>query len=65
MCPNPWRKWLKRFERYRTASGLKEKPTQEQILTFLYCMRECADDILKTLNLVEENATYEDWSKPR
>ena len=55
-----WRKWLKRFERYRTASGLKGKPNQEQVSTFLYCMGECADDILKTLNLDEENATYEE-----
>ena len=55
-----WRKWLKRFERYRTASVLKGKPTQEQVSTFLYCMGECADDTLKTLNLEEENATYEE-----
>ena len=55
-----WRKWLKRFERYRTASGLKDKSPEEQVSTFLYCMGECADDIIKTLNIDEEKATYEE-----
>lgn len=55
-----WRKWLKRFERYRTASGLKEKSPEEQVSSFLYCMGECADDMIKTLNIDEEKTTYEE-----
>lgn len=30
-----WPKWLRRFERYRIASGLQNKPNQEQVGTFV------------------------------
>ena len=55
-----WSKWFRRFERYRIASGLKNKPDVEQVGTLLYAMGECADDILKTLNIDEEKASYEE-----
>ncbi|XP_031574104.1 uncharacterized protein LOC116307918 [Actinia tenebrosa] len=55
-----WQKWLRRFERYRLASGLKHKPDIEQVSTLLYSMGECADDILQTINIDEEKATYEE-----
>jgi len=58
--PTHWEKWRQRFERYRIASGLAQKPRQEQVSTFLYAMGECADDILVTLNIDEATASYED-----
>ena len=56
-----WPKWLKRFERYRVASGLKHKPDADQVSILLYSMGDCADDILSTLTEVsEESDTYDD-----
>ena len=55
-----WPKWLRRFERYRIASGLQNKTEQEQVETLLYAMGECADDIITTLRVNEETASYTD-----
>ena len=55
-----WPKWLRRFERYRIASGLQNKTEQEQVGTLLYAMGECADDIITTLRVNEETASYTD-----
>ena len=54
-----WAKWIKRFERYSIASGLKEKSNVEQVSTLLYAMGESADDILATLRVDETKASYE------
>ena len=53
-------KWSRRFERYRVASGLKSKPEHEQVITLLYAMGDCADDILATLRIDVNKATYFD-----
>ncbi|CAB4011562.1 Transposon Ty3-I Gag-Pol poly [Paramuricea clavata] len=55
-----WPKWIRRFERYRIASGLNNKSDAEQVSTLLYAMGECADDILKTLQIDEDKASYEE-----
>ena len=55
-----WAKWIKRFERYSIASGLKEKSNVEQVSTLLYAMGESADDILATLRVDETKASYEE-----
>ena len=55
-----WPKWLRHFERYRIASGLQNKSIQEQVGTFLYAMRDCADDIVKTLSINETTAPFEE-----
>ena len=57
-----WPKWIKRFERYRIASGLNTKPDRQQVSTLLYSMCDCAEDILITLKIDEESATL---IKPR
>ncbi|KAL1444970.1 hypothetical protein MTO96_029401 [Rhipicephalus appendiculatus] len=36
--PNEWPKWKKRFERFRTSSGLCVKPEQNQVDALLYIM---------------------------
>jgi hypothetical protein len=55
-----WPKWLNRFDRYRIASGLKDKPQQDQVSTMLYAMGDIADDILATLSINENTATYDE-----
>ena len=44
-------KWIQRFERFRSASGLSEKDEEIQINSLIYCMGSEADDILDSLNL--------------
>ena len=57
--PVDWPKWLRRFERFRTASGLAEKADIVQVNTFLYSMGDEADDILRSFNLTEaQQAEY-------
>ncbi|KAL1443699.1 hypothetical protein MTO96_007282 [Rhipicephalus appendiculatus] len=36
--PNEWPKWKKRFERFRTSSGLCVKPELHQVDALLYIM---------------------------
>ena len=51
---------MRRFERFREASGLSTKLPAEQVNTLVYCMGEEADDILTSLHLTEdENGPYE------
>ena len=58
-----WPKWLRRFDRYRVASGLDNKPRTEQVSTLLYAMGDSADDILQTLRLDEGTVSYEEIKK--
>ena len=58
-----WPKWIRRFERYRHASGLINKSAREQVSTLLYAMGECADDILLTKSITEETASYDEVKK--
>ena len=60
VCMNDWSRWVRRFERFREASGLSTKLPAEQVNTLVYCMGEEADDILTSLHLTEdENGSYE------
>ena len=52
--PEEWPKWIRRFERFRKASGLSAKEDLQQINTLIYCMGDAADDILTGLSLTEE-----------
>jgi hypothetical protein len=58
-----WPKWIRRFERYRYASGLVNKPRKEQVCTLLFAMGSCADDILCTLTIDEDKATYDEMKE--
>ena len=51
-------KWLRRFDWYRVASGLKNKPEKEQVITLLYTMGDSADNILQTLRIDEGTVSY-------
>ena len=46
--PSEWKKWIRRFERFRNASGLKEKSEEAQVNTLIYSM---ADDICHSFDL--------------
>ena len=51
-----WQGWLRCFERFRQATGLKEKPEETQINTLVYSMGDKAEDLLETFALSEEDA---------
>ena len=52
--PLKWEIWIRRFERFRIASGLHRTSSENQVNTLMYCMGEKSDDILQSLNLSEE-----------
>ena len=57
--PEEWEKWIRRFERFRKASGLEEKGEEAQVNTLIYSMGDEADDILRSFSLsVEEQKSY-------
>ena len=53
--PEEWTKWSRRFEQFRKASGLKEKPAEAQVNTLMYSMGDKADNILHSFPLSEED----------
>ncbi|GBL89202.1 hypothetical protein AVEN_255307-1 [Araneus ventricosus] len=46
-----WSKWIARSERFRTASGLINKPEAEQVNSLLYLMGSQSEEIFRTFNL--------------
>lgn len=54
-CPSEWTKWIRRFERFRSASGLSEKPEERQVNALVYTMGDNADDILQSFELSEDD----------
>ena len=53
--PDEWPRWIRRFERFREASGLKSKEQPSQVNTLVYCMGDKADDILSSLDLSDDD----------
>ena len=55
-CANSeeWPRWIRRFERFRTASGLTEKSEENQVNTLVYSMGDAADDIVSSFGLSED-----------
>ena len=51
-----WESWLRRFERFRQASGLTRKSEETQISTLIYSMGDRSEDILKSFTLSEEDS---------
>ena len=49
-----WLKWLRRFERFRQASGLAEKSEETQVNTPVYCMVDIANDIHRSFEQTGE-----------
>jgi hypothetical protein len=48
-------KWIRRFERFRIASGLASRDDEAQVNTLIYAMGDEADDILRSFTLSEED----------
>ena len=63
--PDEWPKWIRRFERFRQASGLNEKPEEGQVNTLIYSMGDEADDILTSLGLSDEEKKKYDKVKEK
>ena len=53
--PEQWEKWIRRFERFRIASGLSAQDDEAQVNTLIYAMGDEADDILRSFGLSEAN----------
>jgi hypothetical protein len=51
--PEEWPRWIRRFERFRQASGLNTKSEESQVNTLIYSMGEKADDIFHSFRLSE------------
>lgn len=54
--PSEWTKWVRRFERFRVASGMDKNSEATQVNSLIYSMGDQADDILRSFNLSEEEA---------
>ena len=50
-----WTRWIRRFERFRSATELDKKDEEKQVNTLLYTMGDEADDILLSFNLSAED----------
>ena len=62
-CPDEWPRWMRKFERFRIASGLCEKSEANQVNTLIYTMGESADDILSSMGLSDEEKSNYDAVK--
>ena len=51
-----WTKWIKRFERFRIASGLDLQYEENQVNALIYSIGEEAEDIIVSLHLNDEEA---------
>ena len=57
--PDEWPRWIRRFERFRIASGLAGKDDETQVNALIYTVGDQADDILASFSLsAEESKTY-------
>ena len=55
-----WPRWIRRFKRFRQASGLVEKSEENQVNTLIYSMGDDADDIFQAFKLsVEDMKKYD------
>ena len=52
--PQEWPRWIRRFERFKNATGLTTKEETVQVNTLIYTMGDEADDILRSFGLSEE-----------
>ncbi|UYV71295.1 hypothetical protein LAZ67_8002537 [Cordylochernes scorpioides] len=54
MKVSDWPKWIRRFERFRQASGLINNPENEQVNMLVYCMGDNADGILLSCKIASD-----------
>ena len=63
--PTEWSKWIKRFERFRSASGLSKRDEESQVNTLLHSMGSKSDDILATFGLTNDDSKKFDVVKDK
>ena len=63
--PEDWLKWIRRFERFRMASGLEKESEESQVNTLIYSMGGEADDIVQSLGIAAEDQKKYDVVKKR
>ena len=63
--PDGWPKWIRRFERFRQASGIATQSPESQVNTLVYSMGPKADDIFQSFGLSTENAKKYDVVKKK
>lgn len=63
--PEDWLKWIRRFERFRMASGLEKEGEESQVNTLIYSMGCEADDIVQSLGIAAEDQKKYDVVKKR
>ena len=61
--PELWPKWIRRFEHFRSASGLAMKDGKIQVDTLLYAMESDANDVMLSFHLTEDEACHYDRVK--
>ena len=50
----------RRFEQFRSASGLSDYPEQRQVSTLFYCLEETAEDVSRSTHIdVDERKKYD------
>ena len=49
--PDEWPSWIRRFERFRQASGLVGKEEEKQVNALIYAMGDEADDVMLSFGL--------------
>ena len=59
--PAEWPKWRKRFQQYKSASGLDAEGEPQQVNTLLYCIGEEAESVLISTNVTaNQRSKYSD-----
>ena len=53
--PDEWPRWKRRFEQFRSASGLSDDPEPRQVSTLLYCLGETAEDVLRSTHISDDD----------
>lgn len=55
--PEEWPKWIRRFERFRIASGPERQSEENQVNALIYTMGDEAEDIVTSLRMTQEEAS--------
>ena len=53
--PEDWPHWIRKFERFRQASGLSGKGEASQVNALIYTMGDATNDILSSLCLSDKD----------
>ena len=57
--PDDWYRWKRRFDQFRSASGLEGESEAKQISTLLYCMGDEAEMVLSSTGITDaQRRTY-------